>query len=624
VKKRGIGNLIINRKGQVTIFIIIGVLVLLISATFFYVRYTRVREAIPVIPVLEDIPEQAQPVSIYVQTCLSFLAEEGLRKLGTQGGYIDLEEAGITTSSLNPTEADGIQFSPDSDLKIPYWWYMDSPNDCKGCTFSGELVPDEESIESQIDEYIIDNIDMCLQDFEPFKEQGYDINIEGSPKPFTVIGETDVSVFLEYPLEVSTQESKTDISQFYASLPLNFRDIYDLASEIKTSQQNDDFLEQQFLNLLADYQGLDKDSLPPKADFDFELGGGTIWTVPEVQSNIESMLMAYIPGLQVPHSLNYERVEFPGEPIREATYAMEIPVNYNREYSDLEVTFDYLGWWPIYFNTGQGGIIQPESITGALFPIGLQRYNTAYDISFPSVVTITDPDAFDGRGYSFMFALEANIRNSQIIDQGFEGFEGVYLFQESLLCNLNQRNTGDITIEVTDISSGRAVKDIDISYICGPETCYIGKTGINGILKERFPVCFNGIVVFNNRDYFIPAVALSTKEDKEVVMDIDAYPFVERTISIEKKNLGTGILSNPLSLGANEQAILTLSRVQENPGDADVVAAADITGTEEAVIRLVPGKYEARIDMFLPDQTKVLRLDSCHQMLLKGSYIRLP
>jgi len=613
VKKRGTQARFNSKKGQTTIFIIIGIIIILLVAIFIFTTRIKIENKLtPIIPILEETPSQLVPIKTYTEDCITLLTQEALEKIGTQGGYIDLDQFGIATSNINPTESDGIQFAPDSNLNIPYWSYLKASNDCKdNCLFSSQRpelkrttgTRNDNAIESQLDWYITDNLASCLRDFQPFKDQNYIITVE-EIKTTAIIAETDLAVYVEYPLEITIGDTTSKISQFYISLPINLKHMYNLATEITNSQSDYAFFEQQTLNLISNFQSLEKEKLPPKTEAAFEFGGGTIWTSPAVKKDIESMLTTYTPALQVPFTLNYERRSFPGDPIKEATYAMEIPVNYEKTYTDLAVRFDYLGWWPIYFNAGEGGIIQPESITTQYFPIGFQKYSTAYDISYPVVITITDPDALYGEGYSFMFALEANLRNNEPIDESFAGLEGSYTFQKSLLCNQNQKNSGNITITVTDSKTKDSLEKIQVAYTCGEETCFVGETDQEGRLTSQLPICYKGILSFMNPNYFSPSVYLTTDLEKQENIQLTSSPYIEKEIKVKKWLYSPEfdrLSTNSVNLDLTEQALITLTKIKETPGEETVTAVIEYWGnqTEPSTLRLVPGKYEAKIDVYL-------------------------
>jgi len=249
---------------------------------------------------------------------------------------------------------------------------------------------------------------------------------------------------------------------------------------------------------------------------------------------------------------------------------------------------------------------------------GYQRYSTNYDISFPAVITISDPAALNEKGYSFVFAIEGNLRNNEPIDEAFTSLEN-YNFQSSLLCNINQRNSGDITISTIDAETQSPLQDVAVTYTCGEETCPIGSTDENGKLIARFPICQNGIVSFLSLDYFAPAKYLTTSLEKEDQLPvISLYPYAEKEIEIMKlpytpKN--RQLSANPVDLEVEEQAVLTLTRIKST-GDPDVISLSDFWGdrAEPVTARLVPGTYELNINTFLhkpiiiPEETRKFKI----------------
>ena len=151
-----------------------------------------------------------QPIESYVESCLIEKAEEALKKLGDRGGYIDPEKQGLKANP-EPTESDLVSFAPGSDLKVPYWFYLKSNNRCRGnCEF--QVVPESElflyrrgsevSIEGQLDDYINEHLNTCLEDFNAFKQQGFRINPTGEIKTTTKVTDEDVQFYVNYPLEV--------------------------------------------------------------------------------------------------------------------------------------------------------------------------------------------------------------------------------------------------------------------------------------------------------------------------------------------------------------------------------------------------------------------------------------
>ena len=81
MKKRG---LVQSRSGQVTVFIIIGLILLLTVGVIVYFQYAY--KKVQTFELSED------PVTAYVQQCLVDITEEGVMLAGKNGGYIFQEE----------------------------------------------------------------------------------------------------------------------------------------------------------------------------------------------------------------------------------------------------------------------------------------------------------------------------------------------------------------------------------------------------------------------------------------------------------------------------------------------------------------------------------------------------
>ena len=169
----------LKKRGQITIFIIIGIVLLLTVALFLFLRSAIVERA-PARVAVEEIPTELDPVRAYVQDCLKDTLLDGFNILGARGGYIDPAQHGISTNSQNPTESNAVSFMPDDPNSplIPYWAYFSSSNTClQNCRCDSEKPPlcksgrkdcfstGQNSIEEQIEDFIIGNLDNCIEGF---------------------------------------------------------------------------------------------------------------------------------------------------------------------------------------------------------------------------------------------------------------------------------------------------------------------------------------------------------------------------------------------------------------------------------------------------------------------------
>jgi len=627
----------LKKRGQISVFIIIGIIILLVFGLTFYIK-SRASRTEEIEPIVENIPTQLYPIKTFIEQCIDKTATDAVVLIGESGGYTDISNFGIAHTS-DPTTSQAVEFSTESSMNIAYWWYLKSSNDCSGnCEFNSEMPdlkseykkgeersPMDSSIEAQIDRYVNFNLNECLNDFNDFKDQGFEVRELGKITTTTTIKNNDVLVSIDYPLEITKGKVKSRASNFFTTVPVNLKNVYELAFMITSDEINYHFLELNTLNLIAGFSDIDNEKLPPMAGSEFETKSPVYWTKPDVKTKLEAMLMSYVPLLQVEDTLNYKKRMF-DDSIKQRIYSqMDIP-SYGDSYKNLGADFVYLGWWPIYFDINtKSGIIMPESASTNILPlgIGIQRYDFLYDISYPVVITINSAESFYGKGYSFRFALEANIRNNQAINSSFVSLKGKS-DETSMFCDINKRNSGNIKITTADAQTNQALEGVIIYYSCGSESCFIGETKMkenNAVLETKFPICAGGTITFTKPDFLGYSEFLSTEVSKDINLPLTKLePFVYKNIEIKKKKIVKGddgwtLNNNALELSGNEQAIITLERIGKK-GDEEFSAAAEYTGSQNELseLRIVPGKYKVNIQLILnekiviPEETKMLLL----------------
>jgi len=174
-----------HKKAQfLTAFIILGILIL---AVFLYFLAMR-KESI-------NIPASsttgASAVQIYVENCLGAVSNFAVYKIGKQGGYME-------------TPADSYR---DKFLDVAY--AFDSYN-----TFVA--LP---KMQSDIQDFINNNLKNCTAGFLEFKSKGLDIQ-EGDVASAVHINAKSIMVVAEYPLQVRSGDTKFSIEKFSADVPV--------------------------------------------------------------------------------------------------------------------------------------------------------------------------------------------------------------------------------------------------------------------------------------------------------------------------------------------------------------------------------------------------------------------
>ena len=623
----------VKSKGQVTLYIIMGFVLLIALGLVFYLR--TLPEEIPAeIKRAEELPLQFLPVSDFVDACLARISTEALTKLGNRAGYIIPEQYGIEAITADPTSGSAVQFSPRSSMNVPYWYFLKSANGCRGrCEFAVQRPPlraasiTDNSIETQISNYVSQNIERCTGGFEQFKGQGVFVEKSGDISARTTVTENDISIVLRYPLKITQANAVGEVNEFSARMELNLKRIYELGSLLTELEAQYRYLENDVLNMIVLFSGIDDKKLPPMAETEFKFGSGESWTKSQVKGNIENMLMSYIPMLKVTGTANYEPFTAIGNELQEALYNVHSTVPLNETFSDLEVRMTYLDFWPIYFDLNcDGEHCTSESVSSNLLAlIGIQRYNFVYDVSFPVMVEIYDRNALRGQGYYFRYFLEGNIRNNEVLKSDFVPLEMVNPNPSSLLCKESSRNSGQVVVTVKE--GDKLLDDVEVMYSCAGETCSIGKTS-RGALVAKFPICFGGIVTLNKDGYLARSEILSTELEKPGKIESAMVKLSTVNVKVEKKKMGYsdgkwGFNAASSPLEAEEYGMITFRRKGQILDD-DLTQSAEFRFGENVSVQLAPGDYELEVRLFTDEDVVIPADERCEGELFFKECFTIP
>lgn len=180
------------KKGQVTIFIIIGILVVGLVLLFLLVFNNQENSKDPIFI-------EVKPVNDFVQECFETTSKEALYFIGLHGGYyIPPEESTI--------------------FGVPYYIYSSQ----------SRIIP-EEKIEFEISRFIEESLPLCLKEFESFPE--FEIE-KGEPKATTEIGQDSVFIDLNYLIKMTQGESVYFLEEFESEIPVRLDIVYEVCEFI--------------------------------------------------------------------------------------------------------------------------------------------------------------------------------------------------------------------------------------------------------------------------------------------------------------------------------------------------------------------------------------------------------
>ncbi|MBR9676624.1 hypothetical protein GOV04_00595 [Candidatus Woesearchaeota archaeon] len=644
-----------NKRGQLTVFIIIGIILIVSTALIFFIRSQITDSQKFEEPTLETVPTEYQPLQQFITQCLQTTSKEAIIKIGMQGGYIstsvqDIDLTGgqvFRASVTDPTSAgmESVQYSPNNNLKVPYWWYLDSSNTCNTpCQFDSKMPPlrktdealiisTQSAIEVQIERYVEQQLPVCLGGFEQFKTQGFSVEVNDNPEVTAHIARLDTAVALKYPLELKREGLRsTKIENFIVRHDVNLQRAYDAAQTVLLSNVQNEYFERPIIQAIAAFSGVDENKLPPMASYGYGDTPVVTWQKSAVEEPLTDLLAIHTPLYQVVGTNNYQLRSFDSE-LQTGLYKsfnMPIASMSAEDYSELNINFVYYDWWPIYYDiTGENSdqtFVRPTIIPGLrsilpFIPAGMDVLDTVlptsyifnYDLSYPMIVTINDPTAFNGEGYTFQYALEVNIRNNYPLNGSIDDLLNPTRGELSdLFHNPLQRNSGNITIRVSDKQTGEPVLKPSITFVCGRQRLQLDSSTLyaedsDGTVITRLPVCLGGKLLVSAKDYFSPPINLSTEIGRATTVRAKLRPIRTLNLTVKIQNLtkqstsaryksGWYLDKSLSTIGTTQTVLVSLERKPQVYGEQpfNIIASFDVNN-QVLPVKIIPGEYKASI-----------------------------
>jgi len=480
-----------QRRGQVTAFIIIGIVLLITVGTVIYVVNQREKVRIDV-----DVSKEVEPVVSYIEDCVLDIATDGVISLGAQGGYVYIPEDETGIRLLNP-HPNALDVFGNGKLYVPYWFYKTENG------LQKEQVPTIDSMEREMERYIGENIYECVANFSNFV--GYEIEGFSDVKTEVDIKDKRIIISVETPTTVTFRDVTQQVDRFGVVLEIGLGSTYKKAKEIYDKETEEMFLEKRTIDMMVLYDEI------PFSGTDFDCGV-KIWAVDNVKTKFREIVEYNIGAVGLKKN-NMEQ--------KEKYFALGV------EKDGFDVGMMYSREWPFHMDVypSENGLMRGDDIvkqTGQRFMstiLCINNYHFIYDVTYPVLVSLRDE-----KGNIFQFAYVVVIDNNQERENKLSR-ESIELGPD--ICS---RKTNKVTVDTLSIGDSGQVVDIggaDIYFKCFSTKCYIGRTGIDGSLTALFPQCLNGMITGEKEGYFAGKnfvstnVELSTSVLLEPVYDIE-------------------------------------------------------------------------------------------------------
>lgn len=631
------------KKSQVSVFIIIGALILITAVLVTYIITSDIDDMFrsETSRAFDDVtPAELIPFKRYVEQCVDTVLLRGLRRAGSQGGFIYPQELGKTFNYANPTEADGITVFPSGDLFVPYWVHIAGDNECDiiagGCEKIFQPPPLEGnvpgSIQSQLELYVSRNIDTCIRNQEQLEPSGVFYERVGSPEVEIIFTNNDVRAILTYPMAVESGDSFLEIEKFTGFVDLPFVEYYENALYLATIIDQSKVFERGTLALISLYSGMDSNKLPPMAGGDAEFSSTVFWVAELVKLKLRDLLVQNIQLFTVQDSRNFNPVDtFESADyytLKEQTFRNFILPGPST-ISSYNVDFAYNDWSPyLRLNDDGDSVLRPETFSVDWFPFfGVNRIRTMYSISYPVMTTISNPDDLGGSGFHFTFASEVNIRNNAAMEQDYIPFD-YSIFREispgnTFLCDVDMRTSEPVSFTVINGETGQPESEVFLNFACGDEVCSIGEIGEDGVFEGSLPVCAGGRLQLLKPDFETAFLKINPSIDFPIELGnipFEPYRLVNVTVSrllvtkdpsvkywneLEDDPNPWSLQTSPRPLDSRQQVMIQLERIRDEytypliEKETFTTFAAFSGSNPVAEMQLLPGYYVGTITSVL-------------------------
>jgi hypothetical protein len=474
----------LQKRGQVTVFIIIGILIVAAIGLYFLINDSFLPGG---------SKELKQGEDAYL-ACISDRAKLGINLLGQQGGHLYLEELKFYPGSSYAPSSSQLDFYGGA---VPYWMFVSGNN------LVVEQKPSIEKMNQELTRFIYEGINDC--NFDSLNSAGIFVDVyDGSVD--VAINSDSVEVSLNNPIFITFENQSATVDKHEVTVKSKLGKFYNLASKIYEKEKAEGFLEEYGLDVMYLYA--------PVTGVDFGCSP-RIFNEDLTKRNISLGLEDNIAFLKV--AGNYYDLSNK----RNSYFVVDLG-----EKVDENVNFLYSSSWPTSVQMYGDKVVQPIGTQQGLNMFGLcfVPYHFVYDIKFPVLVQF-----FDGNEL-FQFGVVAIIKNSQSREAILTGEEFI---NDNVICA-----NADKKVRVSTYDLDLNPVEARLSFSCLDETCDLGSTkkvsSDESYLVADVPSCVNGILHAYSENYTSSSYIISTNREDQADMILKKI----HTINVSMASVG--------------------------------------------------------------------------------------
>jgi len=495
-----------EKRGQVTMFIILGIIIVAVGVTVFtlkdYIFKSEFEREAGKLGLVDDLI----PIYNSYRQCVVDVTNEGIDIIALQGGYIDIPEYEYVPNPLIPF-SNKLDVFGNEALEVAYWFYE------TGNGIQTKRIPSLAEMEYSLSEYVNENLYLCTLNFTDYG--GYKINDFGNFDTDVQIDDYKVFVEVKSDFNIDYKGINQEFDDLKVGVDSSLGYLYSKAVEMYDKQMNEDYFEGKTMDVLVVYEDI------PYSGESFSCSP-RVWNKQNVENDLKEIIEVNVDAVGKFDETYYE---------------------FDLGDSKLDTSFTYMKEWPFYLDINGGeDILKEESAFGensqaANFLMAffcLNNYHFIYDIKYPVLATLNRD------GLDFQFAFEVVLDNNQ----AKENLLGMETLPEldNKICDY--KNTL-VHLYVVDYETEEFLDGVNVKFGCVGSSCDVGKTSLGEFgdyrLSDYMPSCVNADIKTYKDGYHFGKLTLSTNEEVSSFIFMKPY----HDLDVEVKIVDGGIVREP-------------------------------------------------------------------------------
>ena len=632
------------KKGQLSLFIILGTIIILAAIFFIVIRNTD-------LGLLEDESKVSHKDSLegFVKSCLETTVRKAQEKIGQNGGHLYRNSSDLANYD-SPQEV--VKKSPGfkdlGGVGHRYWYYYDDLDESFKLDIPHYYTDDvNSSLKSQIKRYLNEHLEVdCIKGFSDKKEE---FVVDYDPKDFNFdieFRDENISVELatDFKIESLGAEGNIEVVPFVSGENYNFLRVpYFLALDIVSSQSQTSFLEIRQLQTIAPHQTSKNRELLPSF-YEFEYGySPSPWDVRKSKLLLSQLMNTYL------REIKFTKTHIPTPTTTPTDFERQVSEIYDfdhsfytltdeegvkehidfKEFKTYSVKPSFELFYPSYFTINSNShIYLPDAQQFITIPflgnIAWTIYTTHWDITMPILFELSLEDD-PNNDFSFQFAIETNIEsNEPLAFRSGSSSQTPSLRQPSLICDPNSLVSGEYILMINDEVSSDPVTDVLVEFNCkGIETCSIEaeEEVDNDVteLKFKLPVNCNPGTLKVSKAGHSPIIItnLDPKENEDYDIAIESgsgkiFPLNSaKEMKLDLKFCPVSRVGACIGNRLDRQEALVIFTHKQNEQFVSVVEVTE-ENQDEVSVELTTGTYDISIFALDKDVSPIPEDEECY------------